>query len=237
MQTENSREEGFNQALAELARLRQFSGTPAEFWPAFLRCGAAVAGASQAVLALRRAQAPDAWQKLSQWSPGGPVDQDAAVFARQLRDIADQCAKQGPCLTASPGGSFDIEGIRFGGSIAASKNGRCLRCRFFCAKRVTIAGGGTIGEAADDRRRAAFLHGQPGSAAEQSGSRQVRRHVGFNDDSQRRKAVYCSGIGFLQWNRHTAPLRSSQLGMEGKGICPPPSHKSYGKVRSQYGGG
>jgi hypothetical protein len=94
MQTENSRDD-FNQALAELARLRQFAGTPAEFWPAFLRCGAAVAGASQAVLALRRAQAPDAWQKLSQWAPGGAADQDAAVFARQLRDIADQCARQG----------------------------------------------------------------------------------------------------------------------------------------------
>jgi hypothetical protein len=92
-----------NRALSDLAQLRHFTGAPSEFWNTYLSAAAGIAGASQAVLVLKKAQQPDAWQKLSQWPAGGQADRYGLVFTKQLRDIAETCSQQGSLLQSLDG--------------------------------------------------------------------------------------------------------------------------------------
>ncbi|MBW6487092.1 MAG: efflux RND transporter periplasmic adaptor subunit [Syntrophobacterales bacterium] len=58
-------------ALAErIARIRRFSGPPAEFWPAFLEESASLVEARLALLMLR-AESGDSWRRLAVWPTGG----------------------------------------------------------------------------------------------------------------------------------------------------------------------
>ncbi|MCL5098746.1 MAG: efflux RND transporter periplasmic adaptor subunit [Candidatus Omnitrophica bacterium] len=96
MFAEQSKEfDPFAQAMAELSRLRQFAGPAAQFWPAFMRSTAVLCRAQQAVLALKKIPPGEAWQKLVQWSPGGPEDFVAKTFSQQLLSITERCSQEG----------------------------------------------------------------------------------------------------------------------------------------------
>lgn len=95
-------------ALAEIARLRRFPGSPTEFWPAFLAAAAALSGAAKAVLILKDPNPPNAWKKLGEWTGGSHADRVVLNFTRQLADIAENCARLGGLIlpiedSAQPG--------------------------------------------------------------------------------------------------------------------------------------
>lgn len=80
--------------LAEIARLRKFTGTPSEFWSAFLVAGAALAGAGRAALILKDTQA-GSWKKLGDWAEGNAADRTAVAFNRALVEIGEKCVAPG----------------------------------------------------------------------------------------------------------------------------------------------
>jgi hypothetical protein len=90
-------------ALAELSRLRQFTGAPAEFWKNFLSASSALVGASQAVLAVKKLSPTDTWQKMANWSANGSGDRASLAFARLLLEIAESCAQQGSVVRGLEG--------------------------------------------------------------------------------------------------------------------------------------
>lgn len=106
--------EGLDGALADLARLRQFSGSPSEFWTTFLAATARLIGARQAVLAVKKSVPIEVWQKMSQWTSPEPGDHLELLFNRQLLDLAENCARQGRvsrCLETSTEGATQAYAI------------------------------------------------------------------------------------------------------------------------------
>lgn len=96
MNIENSQPpETQRELLARLTQLRHFAGQPADFWLGFLRATAGLTNARQAVLAVKNARQPDAWQKMAQWPSQAVSDRHAVAFQKQFRDIAEQCAREG----------------------------------------------------------------------------------------------------------------------------------------------
>ncbi|HYE33599.1 MAG TPA: HlyD family efflux transporter periplasmic adaptor subunit [Methylomirabilota bacterium] len=110
-------EDAINRAMSELARLRRFSGSPAEFWPAFLGAAGALCGAAKATLALRDPQA-NQWKKLSEWAGAGSNERVGLSFTRELINIAERAAREGGSAiqaleaTATAGLSHYIIGVR-----------------------------------------------------------------------------------------------------------------------------
>src|SRR5688572_10242497 len=110
-------DDAINRAMAELARLRRFSGSPAEFWPAFLAASSGVAGASRATLILRDTQ-NNQWKKLSDWTGPGAGDRVGLTFTRELVNMAERANQQGGAAvqaieaTATSGLSHYMVGIR-----------------------------------------------------------------------------------------------------------------------------
>src|SRR5512146_3298110 len=92
------------QALDELARLRRFSGPPAEFWPAFMAAAGNLIGACRGMLILRDPAQPDRLKKLSDWSSNGHADRAVITFTRMVGEIAQQCAADGVYLRAIENG-------------------------------------------------------------------------------------------------------------------------------------
>jgi len=78
----------------EAAQLRRFAGSPEQFWPAFLKLVATVAGAARAVL-IRRDTADGRWKQLSEWAPSEAPTPGLAVFRGALLSIADECNASG----------------------------------------------------------------------------------------------------------------------------------------------
>lgn len=85
-------------SLAEIARLRRFSGAPAEFWPAYLSAAAGLLGASRGILILKDHRPDGTWKKLSEWSHNGQPDRLALAFNRQLIEIGETVQKDGTAL-------------------------------------------------------------------------------------------------------------------------------------------
>ncbi|MGV3775040.1 MAG: efflux RND transporter periplasmic adaptor subunit [Verrucomicrobiales bacterium] len=85
--------------LAEIARLRRFTGPPAEFWPGFLAAAAGVAGAARAVLILKDA-ASSQWKKLGEWAGSNQTDRTVLTFNRQLVEVGERCIKDGNIVQA-----------------------------------------------------------------------------------------------------------------------------------------
>jgi multidrug resistance efflux pump len=88
-----AQETAVNQALAELLRLRRFTGPPAEFWSGFLAAASSLVGACRGVLILRDSKQPEQWKKLGDWTDNGHADRSTLTFTRQLTEIADRCAQ------------------------------------------------------------------------------------------------------------------------------------------------
>lgn len=111
------RQEPFLEASAQLARLRHFSGPPAEFWPAYLAGAATVIGASRGALIHRDAKQPDQWRKLGDWTDNGHADRVTLTFTRSLVEIGSRCAEEGSWVksleaASAPGANHCAVAIR-----------------------------------------------------------------------------------------------------------------------------
>src|SRR4051812_26133485 len=84
--------------LDEIARLRRFSGPPAEFWPAFIAAASAVAAAERGLLILKDNKENN-WKKLSEWAQNGHADRTVLSFNRHLIEIAQRAAESGTVIT------------------------------------------------------------------------------------------------------------------------------------------
>src|SRR5437868_9296556 len=84
---------GLRTTLDELARLRRFSGPPAEFWPAFMAAAGNLMGACRGLLILRDPAQPDRLKKLSDWSANGHADRAVITFTQLAAEIAQRCAE------------------------------------------------------------------------------------------------------------------------------------------------
>ena len=78
----------------EAARLRQFSGAPQEFWPAYLKLCAQTGGAARAVL-IRKDLQDGRWKQLAEWSAPEAASTGLALFRNALLSMADECAETG----------------------------------------------------------------------------------------------------------------------------------------------
>ncbi len=87
-------------AIEALTGLRRFTGSPGEFWPAFLSASARLIGASRGILILRDASQPDRLKKLSEWSGNTPVDRSSSIFTRYLPELTADCVRAGQWLKA-----------------------------------------------------------------------------------------------------------------------------------------
>ncbi len=85
----------FDALLAELRRLRRFSGPPAEFWPTLIHALSQVAGASRGIVLRRDPRAPEKLLKIAEWTPEGHADRSVQPFLRCLPDLADLCLREG----------------------------------------------------------------------------------------------------------------------------------------------
>jgi biotin carboxyl carrier protein len=104
-------------ALAELTRLRQFTGPPAEFWPAFLAATSQLAGAVRGVLILRDTGQPPRLRKLGDWSSNGHADRSVLLFTNQLVELAEEAFKTGlvrRVLETGPIGQSHAVAVRLG---------------------------------------------------------------------------------------------------------------------------
>lgn len=117
-----SGKEGAEEAMAELSELRRFSGTPAQFWAAFLSASGKLCSATKATLVLRDPKQPDTWKRLGDWSgPESKNDRLNGMFTRRLVDAAKSCESNGalidrldPASQAPPDGTSapHIVGVR-----------------------------------------------------------------------------------------------------------------------------
>lgn len=87
-------DEQITKHLSDVARLRRFTGAPAEFWPAFITAASGVAGAARGMLILKD-QKDGSWKKLSEWSDGSHADRTTLAFNRQLIDLGERAAREG----------------------------------------------------------------------------------------------------------------------------------------------
>ncbi|MDB6041263.1 MAG: Membrane-fusion protein-like protein [Verrucomicrobiales bacterium] len=87
-------------ALKEIARLRRFTGPPAEFWPAFIAAASALAGAERGLLILKApGDAKDhSWKKMSEWTQNGRADRTVLTFNQQLIEVGQKTAQTGSLL-------------------------------------------------------------------------------------------------------------------------------------------
>ncbi len=74
----------------ELSQLRQFNGTPAEFWPKLASSLNAVAKAARTVIVVRENSPEAAWKKLADYSPDAGQKAPAQHFTRKLQELAEQ---------------------------------------------------------------------------------------------------------------------------------------------------
>lgn len=83
-----------NAALEELARLRRFTGSPAEFWPAFASALCALVGSPSGLLLLRDPAQPDKLKKLSDFS-AGKADRTVVTFHQSVTSLVQRCTEEG----------------------------------------------------------------------------------------------------------------------------------------------
>lgn len=81
-------------ALEELARLRRFTGAPAEFWSAYIAALSSLASATRGIVILQDAGQPDRLKKLTEWSEAGHADRAVLLFNQSLGTVTQQCARE-----------------------------------------------------------------------------------------------------------------------------------------------
>jgi multidrug resistance efflux pump len=90
-------EQQTNRGLEELSRLRRFTGSPAEFWPAFISAASTVAGAEKGILILKDPKENN-WKKLSESAATAHGERVVLTFTRQLVEIGQRSAENGSAL-------------------------------------------------------------------------------------------------------------------------------------------
>ena len=85
----------FARAMDELGALRQFPGTPKEFWPRFLAAASRLAAADIVVLLVKQPGKTPGWSKLGEWSASNSPSRARTAFTSQLLAIAERGAQQG----------------------------------------------------------------------------------------------------------------------------------------------
>jgi len=109
-------------AIAErIARIRQFSGPPAEFWPAFLEESARLVSARLALLMLR-AENGDSWRRLAVWPAGGLGAAKSDVSIRMER-VGEAASIEGFAAEEKEApGALKAEGVIVGVRLVTGDN-------------------------------------------------------------------------------------------------------------------
>src|SRR5687768_262611 len=158
-------------AGGELARLRNFTGKPAEFWPAFLATAGALIGARRGVLVLQEPGQPNQWKKLGDWTDNGHADRATVAFNQALLSIAERCAQEGGLVQRIEGAT-----VAGGNNVAVA-----TRLELLQADHIAVAVFLVL-NAADETAREALIRLQlvadvPASYQQTSIARQSRGEV------------------------------------------------------------
>ncbi|MFT4587863.1 MAG: multidrug resistance efflux pump [Candidatus Binatia bacterium] len=115
------------QAMADMANLRQFEGPSSEFWLRYIESATRLLAATKGVLILKDEAAPEPQQlrKIGEWPAGTDRNTTVAEFARSWGRIAVACADQSPFLES------------VGAKGQTTQN-------FFVAARLEVAGGSQV---------------------------------------------------------------------------------------------
>jgi hypothetical protein len=97
-------------ATGELAELRQFPGTPKEFWPRFLGAAAQLASADIMVLLLGNPGKTPRWTKIGEWTSSPGPSRTRTALTSQLEAIAERCLRDNSFVEESDAasGSFTV---------------------------------------------------------------------------------------------------------------------------------
>jgi hypothetical protein len=87
--------EALVRALKEISELRNFSGTPRDFWSQFQACLAGLTGAQRVVLLLQEKTQPPKWKKIGEWSSNTGPSRFIVPFAAQVEMFAERGAESG----------------------------------------------------------------------------------------------------------------------------------------------
>src|SRR3569623_769007 len=80
----------FAAGLREILALRQFPGTPAEFWPRFLSAAARLISGDMLVLLMKQPDPPVRWVKLGEWTSNPQPSRARTGFTSQLEPIGER---------------------------------------------------------------------------------------------------------------------------------------------------
>ncbi len=97
--------------LDELGRLRRFSGSPVEFWPALTSALARLAGGSRGLLILREPVEPVKLKKLGEWSRNGHASRASMAFNACLSSLAEESARNGHATVSLDSPGTDSPGL------------------------------------------------------------------------------------------------------------------------------
>src|SRR5262245_53435709 len=81
-------------ALKELVELRQFIGTPREFWPRYLNCLGTLTAASKVVLLLQDPVQAGVWKIIGDWPPNLPPSRLLTLFNTQVQELAARSTRE-----------------------------------------------------------------------------------------------------------------------------------------------
>ncbi len=101
METNGGLNAEFGGAVAELAALRQFTGEPKNFWPAFLAAAAKLAAADIAVLLLGQPGKTPRWAKLGEWTSSPGPSSTRTPFTSRLEALAERGLVAGGLVEAN----------------------------------------------------------------------------------------------------------------------------------------
>jgi hypothetical protein len=100
----------FAAGLSEILALRQFPGTPAEFWPRFLSAAARLISGDMLVLLMKQPDPPARWVKLGEWTANPQPSRARTGFTSQLEPIGERALAESGFVEQSDisSGSFTI---------------------------------------------------------------------------------------------------------------------------------
>lgn len=81
-------------AMSELAELRQFPGTPKEFWPRFLQAAAQLSSADIMVLLLGSPGKTPRWSKIGEWTSSPGPSRIRTALTSRLEPVAERCLRE-----------------------------------------------------------------------------------------------------------------------------------------------
>jgi len=128
-----------DQIIESLERMRRFTGSPAEFWPAFLEGSVRLAGARLGVL-LVQGDGEHSWKNLCVWPLGGARGAGGPELKIRMEEIADVSAVQGYAWeNAGPGLRSGTEGVVLGIRLDLEEGDRVSVAVFFIAEDTGVA--------------------------------------------------------------------------------------------------